>query len=511
MIYSDHDRGDSRSIAHSAQAKSMAAGDYDRDGYPDILVSGWSVDASGNSTAHSAIYRNNDGDGTFTLAVTFDNVIGNCAFADLNNDGWLEVVLAGRSTDGSNYGRVYINNGDGSFTNMNSSYLPLFTSTRNGGLAVADFNKDGYLDVLVNGWGDQWYVSAWSQNIWFNSQNDSYLFPYPTDCSSFGLDGKESLQIYVRDYNNDGWLDVLQDGQDESRIWYGASQYRFNSLNGTVETQLRERNSYETHDARRCVGDIDGDGLTDQFHANYLWCDGSIASTLGSSDGWGYTASIFNNANTNKPAKPNQPSDIKAGYIDGKLFVSWKDTNSNDPFIAYNVVFCYPNGQVQSLIPCDATENGTGFLRVAEGKEVAVRPGVQYYEIDHDPSKFEASAQTAAYDGPYVDSMGLTAKGYKVGVQAVSLATETYSAIKFADEVTGIDNIVNDYADEIEMLNVVVDGNNVTVNAAAEQAVTIYDTLGRTIATGYTNQAIAVPATGILIVNSGTTSAKIKI
>ena len=68
--------------------------------------------------------------------------------ADFNGDGWQDIVVM----DADGNPALYTNNGgDGSFTLDANSGL---SKQRGGTMAVGDFNKDGYPDLLVNGWSD---------------------------------------------------------------------------------------------------------------------------------------------------------------------------------------------------------------------------------------------------------------------------------------------------------------------------------------------------------------------
>jgi len=115
-----------------------AWGDYDNDGWEDLLVNG------------CRLYRNNR-NGSFTdVSATAGIVEGNPAhtgtWGDFDNDGWLDFIslLGGISDD-----RLYRNNGDGTFEFVNARYY--FRNVDNPTAAVGwgDCNNDGYLDVHI--------------------------------------------------------------------------------------------------------------------------------------------------------------------------------------------------------------------------------------------------------------------------------------------------------------------------------------------------------------------------
>ncbi len=95
------------------------------------------------------IYRN-DGNGRFT-DVSLQAGINNSAFglsatvSDLNDDGYPDIFVANDYIEPE---YVYINNGDGTFTDRYTEYLR-HTSQNSMGSDIADFNNDGLLDIIV--------------------------------------------------------------------------------------------------------------------------------------------------------------------------------------------------------------------------------------------------------------------------------------------------------------------------------------------------------------------------
>ncbi len=112
-------------------------GDFDNDGDPDLLVSG---------SAGNVIYRN-DGDNVFT-AVTLGlptspiaSAIGSAIGGDFDNDGWLDVLVTGSANGSSPIIKLFHNNAGVSFSDTGVS-LPGLT----GLIRCADFDSDGDLD-----------------------------------------------------------------------------------------------------------------------------------------------------------------------------------------------------------------------------------------------------------------------------------------------------------------------------------------------------------------------------
>jgi hypothetical protein len=129
--------------------------DFDRDGWPDIyFTNAQSVDmALQGKKARSALYRNNH-DGTFT-DVTDKAGVGYPCWAqgavvgDYNNDGWPDLLV-------TCFGGVvlYRNNGDGTFTDV-TKIAGLGADTQWAtGAAFGDYDGDGWADLFVSHYVD---------------------------------------------------------------------------------------------------------------------------------------------------------------------------------------------------------------------------------------------------------------------------------------------------------------------------------------------------------------------
>ncbi len=131
-------------------------GDYDNDGDMDWFVT--AIAADGVDTPGfdgNRLYRN-DGDGQFEDVTDAAGVRvggwgwGSC-FADLNNDGLLDIVHVNGWSD-QRFSRLasklFIANGDGSFSEM-ALAAGLFTDRQGRGLVCADFDRDGDVDIYL--------------------------------------------------------------------------------------------------------------------------------------------------------------------------------------------------------------------------------------------------------------------------------------------------------------------------------------------------------------------------
>jgi hypothetical protein len=129
--------------------------DVDGDGRPDIVVT-----ALRGETFE--LFRNN-GDGTFDdrsaatglLALSRPWSGWGCGLVDLDNDGWLDLFIAGGGLDANEPqpNRILANH-QGKFFDASPSVGPGFATPRlHRGAAFADFDNDGRIDVAVSAIG----------------------------------------------------------------------------------------------------------------------------------------------------------------------------------------------------------------------------------------------------------------------------------------------------------------------------------------------------------------------
>ena len=127
---------------------SLAWGDYDNDGDPDLAVAG--RNSAGNPT--TSIYRNDGSNGlggwVFTGLTTGIIAVDNCSLAwgDLENDGHRDLVIAGFN-DTARMTKVYHYDGNDAFIAMNTSLLGVNVAS----VAWGDYDDDGDLDLVVAG------------------------------------------------------------------------------------------------------------------------------------------------------------------------------------------------------------------------------------------------------------------------------------------------------------------------------------------------------------------------
>jgi len=164
---------------------------------------------------------------------------GEASWGDYDNDGDLDIIIAGDSAS-IQICEIYKNDG-GSFTFVNSG-LPVNT---NSALDWGDYDNDGDLDILLSG-------GTASGSICRIYQNNSGFF---SDINA-GLQGLQIGDVAWGDYDNDGDLDVLALGGNATEI-YRNDNGSFTDINSNLQKV--------TSGAAGGWGDYDNDGDLDIF------------------------------------------------------------------------------------------------------------------------------------------------------------------------------------------------------------------------------------------------------
>ncbi len=263
----------------------VAVGDYDNDGYPDIYVLG---------LTENILYHNN-GNGTFTDVTAKAGLKGGgwstcAAFLDYDRDGYLDVYV-------SNYARydmktlprkgenkychyrgvpvmcgprglqgapdaLYHNNGDGTFTDVTvkagvAEKEPFYGL----GVAVGDFNNDGWPDIYVAN-------DSCPSYLYQNQGNGTFKDVGFAAAAVLSEDGAEQAGMGVDfgDYDNDGFLDITK-----TNFSYDYNNLYHNERNGTFVDRAMASGMGQVTFPFVCWGtrfiDYDNDGWTDIFAA----------------------------------------------------------------------------------------------------------------------------------------------------------------------------------------------------------------------------------------------------
>lgn len=290
--------------ADNSPSWSLAAADYNADGYTDLLYGGGNgVTFMRANIDASAIDNGDDFDDVngFTEISTGEYVFSQRSnFADINNDGNLDAFVChdvqpnvyyindgsgnlsfiqgglGDYASGGNYGSIWIdydndndldmfiakcggeearrmnqmhtNNGDGTYTE-NAAAIGLADPMQTWSAAWGDFDNDGDMDVMVG-------ASSGSHKL---MQNNGGTFTDVTAGSGLNLLTSTSIEHVTYDFDNDGNLDVVSGGN----LLIGNGDMTF-----TLYANILPGGGSS-------YGDLNHDGFIDSFSFNIYMNDGN--------------------------------------------------------------------------------------------------------------------------------------------------------------------------------------------------------------------------------------------
>ncbi len=276
VLYRNNGNGTFTNVAEQAGVADPRGGwgslfaDYNNDGYPDLYITrgGWS------GAAENTLYHNN-GDGTFTdvthTAGVADPQSSFCAaWADYDNDGYIDLYIANGVIGDGAANVLYRNNGDATFTNT-AETAGVADIGNSLGTAWGDYDKDGYIDLHVVNYGQS--------NVLYRNNGDG-TFTDVTAAAGMSLAVTDAFVTFFLDVDNDADLDLFISnsgsfqafiaGQITGSATHDSDRqvlYR-NNGDGTFTDVTKESGLYHAYGAMGAnFGDINSDGYVDIYLA----------------------------------------------------------------------------------------------------------------------------------------------------------------------------------------------------------------------------------------------------
>jgi large repetitive protein len=267
---------------------SIAVGDLNGDGKPDLLVGNHSC--TPNCLVGTAKVLLGVGDGTFQEKGSYGTagVIANVALADVNGDGKLDMLASGCAYKDCFTGVVTVHTGNGDGTFAGGFYVfgtgGMFPSSP----AVADFNGDGKLDLVVSNCGNGCNTGTGTVGVLLGNGDATFQ-----TAVTYGSGGVGANKVVVADVNGDGKPDLIVPNSCASSancpIGPGSVGVLLGKGDGTFQAAVTYGSGGD-YAFSVAVADINGDGKLDVLVANSCGntaCSlaGPLGVLLGNGDG----------------------------------------------------------------------------------------------------------------------------------------------------------------------------------------------------------------------------------
>jgi len=215
--------------------------DYDKDGHADLFIGNHPLNRNKTHAFHiqqwnnppqetsSKLYHNN-GNGTFSDVTVKSGLLSygwtlGVVAADLNQDNWTDLYVA---VDHNEPDRYYLNNGNGTFTDVSHEKLG-HMSQSSMGMDAADIDNNGFLDLAIvemlgtDNFNEKTKMASMNPTLFWELVSNHYHYQYMRNMLQLSMGNGEFSEIgqmaglhrtnwswssLLADFDNDGWKDL---------------------------------------------------------------------------------------------------------------------------------------------------------------------------------------------------------------------------------------------------------------------------------------------------------------
>ena len=401
--------GEETRVAVGNIPAALIAVDLDGDSNPDLVVT--------NSSDNNVQVLKGNADGTFQAPVVIDTERSVAVVAgDFNHDGFADLAIADRE-----HSQVRILLGDGSGTGFTTA---VYDNGSNGsvttGVAMADFNEDGEMDLVFASENDQ-FNSLNSGNVTTVFGNADGTFQGPQNVA---INLGHVFAVKTADFNGDDHVDIVYTLVDTP----GALVVQLGVGDGTFQAPNTIALDGATIDV--AVADIDGDGELDLIATDYQ-PNGSLSVLRGNGDGTFLpivhipAASYPFSVATADLNGDNKPDIITTNYIDNNLSVLLNgdtlldgDDNTSDTAVI-NIDIEGTNHEPEADAGGPYIVQSGASLQLAGSGSDADNDTLTYsWDLNDDTVFGDAVGATPLLTTSQLQALGITSGSYTITLQA---------------------------------------------------------------------------------------------
>ena len=397
--------GEETRVAVGDVPAALIAVDLDGDTNPDLVVT--------NAAGSTVQVLKGNADGTFQAPITIDTERSVAVVAgDFNHDGFADLAIADRE-----HSQVRILLGDGTGTGFTTA---VYDNGSNGsvttGIAMADFNEDGEMDLVFASENDQ-FNSLNSGNVTTVFGNADGTFQAP---QNVGINLAHVFAVKTADFNGDGHADIAYTIIDTP----GAVVVQLGVGDGTFGAP--DTNALDGATIDVAVADIDGDGELDLIATDYQ-PDGSLSVLRGVGDGTFLSAvhvpvaSYPFSVTTADLNGDNKPDIITTNYIDNNLSVllnsatplDGDDNTSNTAVINIDIEGTNHEPEADAGGPY-TVQSGDSLLLAGSGSDADDDTLTYSWDLNDDTVFGDATGATPTLTTAQLQALGITSGAYTI-------------------------------------------------------------------------------------------------
>ncbi len=281
----------------------------------------------------------------------------NVMYADFNNDGSTDIALLSNKTGGV-YTRIWYNDGKGNFTEKSVGFVEKGTR---GTMACADVNADGWLDIVVGGIipGEQWNTTAAQggkiATVYLN--NGDGTFTHQQDFSEYMFDNV-TQSVRFCDWDNDGSFDLIITGWNMSEGNVSRTDVFLNDGQGNFTKT-------ETNLPGVCESAIESADFTNTGK-NDLLISGNCNGGYQGYKNDRRIAVLCKNPTTKLNTAPTAPTELEAAVSGQDVTLKWGEgADAETPIKALSYNYYLRNVETNLFLTFPDADIVTGMRRVS--------------------------------------------------------------------------------------------------------------------------------------------------